>query len=191
MASVAGAYHQAAAVDVHGQITAALREQTANAATANEATTSGAHFLPLPAALAEPSAPVNDTLPGAQSDTVGGDTVSGFDTPGGFDAHDTVSGFEAPGGHGTRDTVSGFDTVGGHGGHDTVGTAPHDTVPGFDTVTGPGHDPVHFAGEAKGAVEKVVATQTVHDGGVTISFADGSSLTVAGVTHIDGGFFHH
>ena len=74
--------------------------------------------------------------------------------------------------------------------HETVAGAAHGSA-GFDTVTGPGHDPVKFAGQSHGAVEKVVATQTAHQGGVTVQFADGSSLIVAGATKVEGSFFHH
>ena len=83
--------------------------------------------------------------------------------------------------------------------HDTVaslGQHPHDTVAGHaahhaDTVTTLGHGTTAFAGSKHVSVEKVVATQTVHKDGVTVHFADGSALHVAGVTHLHTTFFHH
>ena len=68
----------------------------------------------------------------------------------------------------------------------------HDTVPGSpvsDSVGGAAHGPVAFAGQGGAATDSVVATQTIQPGGVTLHFADGSSINIVGATHIDGSFF--
>jgi hypothetical protein len=80
----------------------------------------------------------------------------------------------------------------------TAGLADHETVAGdashgvggFDSVIGPGHDTVAFAGKPHG-VDKVLATQSVEKHGVTVHFDDGSSITVAGISNLHNGFFHH
>jgi hypothetical protein len=85
----------------------------------------------------------------------------------------------------TLDTVSGTS-----GGHDTVGGSYKEAVSGFDTVTGPGNTSFSFKSGTSSGSDNVVATQTGKGTGVTVHFTDGSSLTVAGVTHLHSGFFH-
>ena len=85
----------------------------------------------------------------------------------------------------TLDTVSGTS-----GGHDTVPGSYSEAVSGFDTVTGPGHAAFALKSDKAGGSDNVVATQSGKSTGVTVHFTDGSSLTVAGVTHLHGGFFH-
>jgi hypothetical protein len=85
----------------------------------------------------------------------------------------------------TLNTVSGMS-----GGHDTVPGSYSEAVSGFDTVTGPGHAAFALKSDKAGGSDNVVATQSGKSTGVTVHFTDGSSLTVAGVTHLHGGFFH-
>jgi hypothetical protein len=76
------------------------------------------------------------------------------------------------------------------GGHDTV-IGGHDNASGFDTVVGPAHASFAAPSTAPGSTEAVTATQTAQPAGVTIHFTDGTSLTLAGTSHLTGGFFHH
>lgn len=80
------------------------------------------------------------------------------------------------------DTVSGL-SVGSGFAHDTVGGGPGDGG-GWG-----GLGPVALAGQAAAPTENVVATQTIQPGGVTLHFADGTSINVVGASHIDHGFF--
>ena len=89
-----------------------------------------------------------------------------------------------------HDTVAGLDHAASQRLHDTVASSSHSTR-GIDTVASLARGSVAFAGSKFAPVEKVVATQTVHKDGVTVHFADGSALHVAGVTHLHGSFFHH
>ena len=90
----------------------------------------------------------------------------------------------------SHDTVAGLDRRTAQSLHDTVASG-HASKVGFDTVASLARGSATFAGSKHAPVEKVVATQTVHKDGVTVHFADGSALHVAGVTHLHGGFFHH
>ena len=59
---------------------------------------------------------------------------------------------------------------------------------GFDTITAPGasSDIPHAQGGSD-----VLATQGQEGGNTVVHLADGSSITVLGVTHIDASFFSH
>jgi Ca2+-binding RTX toxin-like protein len=158
-----------------------------------------------------------DMLHGSYAVTV---TAPGPDTVQGGDGNDTIQGGAGPetlaGGQG-NDVITGGgpqfiqggagnDTIHGGIGPDTInpgsgnsditmGTGPgllqdtgaggHDTVFGFDH-----NDAISFAGENTQSVQQVVATAQEHNGNTTLSLPDGSTITLVGVTHIDGGFFH-
>jgi hypothetical protein len=84
--------------------------------------------------------------------------------------HTTIAGGAA--------TISG----GAGGGSDTVGS-------GFDTVSGPQGEG-KFAGSLPASTEQVVATQTQEAGNLVLHLADGSTITLVGVTHVDSSFIH-
>ena len=74
----------------------------------------------------------------------------------------------------------------------------HSTVPGgetggptgFDSVNSPSSGGSGLAGQVHGASESTVVTQSQQGGNTVVHLPDGSSLTVVGVTHVDGSFFH-
>jgi hypothetical protein len=72
-----------------------------------------------------------------------------------------------------------------------VASAAHSPASGFEAVTSLPQAAATFAGAQKPATEKVVATQTVHKDGTTVHFTDGSTIHIAGTTHLQGTFFHH
>lgn len=98
----------------------------------------------------------------------------------------------------TQTTVGGGgDTVAGGGqtsasGFDTVGGSSQGSASGFDTVSGPSQSgSSSFAGQPQGGgTEQVVATQTQSGGNTVLQLSDGSTITVAGSSHVDSSFFH-
>jgi hypothetical protein len=86
----------------------------------------------------------------------------------------------------------GFNALIANSGHEPVtGTAANESKAGFDTVTGPGYNEIAFARQNHASIQKVVASQEVKDGDVTLHLPDGSSMTLIGITHVDASFFHH
>ena len=53
------------------------------------------------------------------------------------------------------------------------------------------HGPVQFSGQTASGTDNVAATQSAQGSGVTLHFADGSSVNVVGATHINPNFFGH
>lgn len=98
------------------------------------------------------------------------------------DTHTTVAGGGDTVGGGGQTSSSGFDTVGGAG---------QGSASGFDTVSGPSQGSGGFAGQPQGGgTEQVVATQTQAGGNAVLQLPDGSTITVAGTSHVDLSFFH-
>jgi hypothetical protein len=60
-----------------------------------------------------------------------------------------------------------------------------DTVMGFTE----GADYLRFSGEPTAAIASVVASAQLVNGNTVLSFPDRTSITLAGVTHIDAGVF--
>jgi Ca2+-binding RTX toxin-like protein len=155
--------------------------------------------------------PGNDLISGGTGpDTIyggaGNDTIHGGTGPElihGGPGNDLISGGTGPdtiyGGAG-NDTIhggTGPDTIAAGPGHNDIytGTGPdlvQDTGPvGHDTVFGFGHnDHISFVGEDPNSIQHVVATAQEHNGNMTVTLPDGSSITLMGITHINGGFFH-
>jgi hypothetical protein len=112
------------------------------------------------------------------------------------DVHTTVAGGGDTVGGSGQPSTSGVDTVGGAGqgstsGVDTVGGAGQGSASGFDTVTGPSQGSGGFAGQPQGGgTEQVAATQTQAGGNTVLHLPDGSTITVAGTSHVDASFFH-
>jgi Ca2+-binding RTX toxin-like protein len=67
------------------------------------------------------------------------------------------------------------------------GTVIHDTVFGFSQALG---DAISFAGENAQTIAAVVGSAQVSNGNTTITLPDSSTITLVGITHIDGSFFH-
>jgi hypothetical protein len=126
----------------------------------------------------------NDTIIGGSCDTI----IGGADDLIAMGHSDTV--VAAAGDSIVGGQTPGFDTIQANGGHETVeGSPSNETVAGFDTVTGPGHDEIAFSGENHGSIQTVVATQEHNGGNTTLHLADGSSITLVGVAHVDSSFF--
>ena len=86
------------------------------------------------------------------------------------------SGSDATAGHLSLTSIAAYDaTIGGGG------------STGFDSVNSPSAG--GLAGQPAGASDNLVTTQA-SGGNTIVHLPDGSSLTVIGTTHLDGGFFH-
>jgi Ca2+-binding RTX toxin-like protein len=151
----------------------------------------------------------NETIWGGAGDTIGGggnanETIGGvaWDTITGGSGTEFIDGSE---GHQSITAGSGNDTIWG-GTSDTItgasgqaiiglGSGPEfiganfvgggmDTVAGFNLAGG---DRVILSSDS--SIPSVLATAASGNGGTTITFGNGSTLTLAGITHIDSSFF--
>jgi Ca2+-binding RTX toxin-like protein len=155
---------------------------------------------------------------GAGAETIWGgaaDTISGG---GGTDTIGGAKGDTITGGSGREfiDSSAGYQTITAGSGSDTVWGGPLDIViggsgqaliglgtgpeevgdnnisGGADTVVGfnqPAGDRIFFPNESFAAFHSMIAAASVANGNTTIAFADGATMTLAGITHIDTSFF--
>ena len=87
---------------------------------------------------------------------------------------------------GTVAHVGGYLSFAAAANHELVAGAQHGSTFGAAAAQ---PDAVAFAGQHPAAA-KAGATQTVHPAGVTVSFGDGTSMTVLGASHLSSFFGH-
>jgi Ca2+-binding RTX toxin-like protein len=153
----------------------------------------------------------NETIWAGAGDTINGGGAAN-ETIGGV-AHDTITGGAGAvfidgtqGGQSITlgsgsDTVWGgvWDTITGGSGQGNIGlnASPEfigattasggaETVSGFSVAGG---DQIILPGATSASINAVLTTATTANGATTITFASGSTLTLAGITHIDSSFF--
>lgn len=135
----------------------------------------------------------NETIGGVAWDTIAGGSGSEFiDGSAGQQVITAGSGNEMIWG-GAGDTItggSGNATIGLGGGGEFLGadfsSRGADTVIGFSVTNG---DQIILPSATANAIEAVLATASTAGGATTISFGNGATLTLAGITHLDAGFF--
>ena len=66
------------------------------------------------------------------------------------------------------------------------GTTGSDTVTGFSQLAG---DRIFFPNETAASIESVVASAQASNGNTLITLPDGATMTLIGITRIDGTFF--
>jgi Ca2+-binding RTX toxin-like protein len=135
----------------------------------------------------------NDTIGGVKGDTITGgsgnafiDGSAGYQTITAGSGNDTIWGgpldiIMGGSGHALIGLGSGSEEVGDNG---ISGGA--DTVVGFNQAGG---DRIFFPNESFAAFSSIIGAATVANGNTTITFADGSTMTLAGVSHINTSFF--
>ncbi|HXO03714.1 MAG TPA: NF038122 family metalloprotease [Stellaceae bacterium] len=153
----------------------------------------------------------NETIWSGARDTIGGGTGANLAIGG-------VPGDTIAGGSGTVfvDASTGNQSVTAGSGSDTIWGGPGDTIAGgsgaaliglgagaefvgdngtpngTDTVAGfneAAGDRIFFPNESPGRISAVLASATTVDGNTTITFADGSTLTLDGIGHVDSSYF--
>ena len=67
-----------------------------------------------------------------------------------------------------------------------IGTKGGDTVTGFSQTAG---DRIFFPNETTAAIDSLLATAQSSNGNTLITFADGGTMTLIGITKIDSTFF--
>jgi hypothetical protein len=80
-------------------------------------------------------------------------------------------------------------SISGGLGHDVGATGSDPAAAGFDPVSEPSQAGLGFAGELQPGADQVVAVQTLDGGNTVLHLADGSTITLVGVTHVDASFF--